>query len=78
MVPLRAGLCRLGGNAVLGAEERVPAHVRVGGEQDTDIGGEAGETESAGLQEDQQGIEARPASTALGRATELTGDGPLV
>jgi hypothetical protein len=59
VVPLRAGLCRLGGHAVLGDDERVPAHVRVGGEQDTDIGGEAGENESAGLQEDQQGIEAR-------------------
>jgi hypothetical protein len=26
VVPLRAGLCRLGGHAVLGDDERVPAH----------------------------------------------------
>ena len=81
MVPLRAGLCRLGGHAVLGDDERVPAHVRVGDEQDTDIGGEAGEHGSAGLQEDQQGIEARREEAGvygLGKATELTGDGPFV
>jgi len=55
-----AGFYCLGGPAVLGEDERVPAHLRiVGGEQDTDIGGEVGANESASPQEDQRGIEAR-------------------
>jgi hypothetical protein len=81
VVPLRAGLCRLGGHSVLGATSVYPRmyalamnRTQISVAKPEKMRVRACKKTSKASRLDEK----KPESTALGKATELTGDGPLV